>query len=161
MDRAAPVAQAAQAKLIVTAYREGDASSASSQREGSHRDLFGEEAARKALAKSVTGLTKQRARYIDQRLGPGDPVQALLDTVGANQASLIVVDNRGLGAAEGQLLGSVPGEVAKNAVCSVIIVQTSALDEDRFFAGGAGPAARSNGGSSRGADPAGSTPTTT
>jgi maltose/moltooligosaccharide transporter len=34
---------------------------------------------------------------------------------------------------EGQLLGSVPGDVVKNAVCDVIIVQTSALDEDRML----------------------------
>jgi maltose/moltooligosaccharide transporter len=81
----------------------------------------------------VTGLTRERARYIEQRLVRGDPAQALLDTVGANPASLIVVGNRGLGANEGQLLGSVPGDVVKNAVCDVIVVQTSALDEDRML----------------------------
>jgi maltose/moltooligosaccharide transporter len=134
VDRAAEVAQAAQARLVVvTAYREGDPST-SSQTEGAHRDLYGEEAARRALAQSVTGLTKERARYIDQRLVAGDPAQALLDTVGNNPASLIVVGNRGLGAQEGQLLGSVPGDVVKNAVCDVIVVQTSALDEERMFA---------------------------
>ena len=72
-------------------------------------------------------------RYIDQRLVRGDPAQALLDTVGSDPASLIVVGNRGLGATEGQLLGSVPREVVKNAVCNVLIVQTSALDEDRVL----------------------------
>src|SRR5919206_1442538 len=46
----------------------------------------------------------------------------------------VVVGNRGLGASEGQRLGSVPREVVKNAVCDVIVVQTSALDEDRIFA---------------------------
>jgi len=64
---------------------------------------------------------------------PGDPAQALLDTVGPNPANLIVVGNRGLGASEGQLLGSVPGDVVKNATCDVLIVQTSALDEDRLL----------------------------
>ena len=134
VDRAAEVAQAAQAKLVVvTAYREGDPSAAPSPAEGVHRDLYGLEAARRALEKSVTGLTKERARYIEQRLVAGDPAQALLDTVGANPANLIVVGNRGLGASEGQLLGSVPGDVVKNAVCDVLVVQTSALDEDRVF----------------------------
>jgi hypothetical protein len=66
-------------------------------------------------------------RYIDQRLVRGEPAQALLDTVGSDPASVIVVGNRGLGATEGQLLGSVPSEVVKNAVCDVIIVQTSAF----------------------------------
>jgi len=138
VDRAAEVAQAAQAKLIVvTAYREGDPTTASSNHvEGQHREVYGVEAARHALERSVTGLTKERARYIEQRLVVGDPAQALLDTVGANPASLIVVGNRGLGANKGQLLGSVPAAVVMNAVCDVIVVQTSALDEDRIFGGG-------------------------
>jgi maltose/moltooligosaccharide transporter len=135
VDRAAEVALAAQARLVVvTAYRDGDPGTASSPGAGLHRELYGAEAARKALEKSVTGLTRERARYIDQRLVPGDPAQALLDTVGANPANVIVVGNRGLGASEGQLLGSVPRDVVKNAVCDVLIVQTSALDEDRMFA---------------------------
>ena len=134
VDRAAEVAQAAQARLVVvTAYTDADPGTAASPAAGMHRDLYGEEAARRALDKSVTGLTRERARYIEQRLVRGDPAQALLDTVGANPASLIVVGNRGLGANEGQLLGSVPGDVVKNAVCDVIIVQTSALDEDRML----------------------------
>ena len=137
VDRAAEVAQAAQAKLVVvTAYRDDEPAEASSAAQGVHRDVYGKEAARRALEKSVTELTKERARYIEQRLVPGDPAQALLDTVGSNPASVIVVGNRGLGAVEGQLLGSVPGDVVKNAVCDVIIVQTSALDEDRLFGHG-------------------------
>jgi hypothetical protein len=97
-----------------------------------HRDLYGVDAARDALEKSVTELTRERARYIEQRLVAGDPAQALLDTVGVNPAYLIVVGNRGLGASEGQLLGSVPAGVVRNAVCNVLVVQTSALDEDRY-----------------------------
>jgi maltose/moltooligosaccharide transporter len=135
VDRAAEVAQAAQARLIVvTAYRDKPPAAGSSPPEGAHRDLYGAEVARQALDKSVTGLTKQRARFIEQRLVSGDPAQALLDTVGSNPASVIVVGNRGLGAKQGQLLGSVPGNVVANAVCDVIIVQTSALDEERLFA---------------------------
>ena len=133
VDRAAEVAQAAQARLIVvTAYADADPGAATPA-EGMHRDLYGKDAALRALDKSVTGLTRERARYIEQRLVKGDPAQALLDTVGSNPASLIVVGNRGLGANEGQLLGSVPGDVVKNAMCDVIIVQTSALDEDRML----------------------------
>jgi maltose/moltooligosaccharide transporter len=134
VDRAAEVAQAAQAKLVVvTAYSDAEPGAAAPPVRGQHRDLQGKETAQRALEKSVTGLTRERARYIEQRLVPGDPAQALLDTVGSNPASVIVVGNRGLGAKEGQLLGSVPGDVVKNAVCDVIIVQTSALDEDRMF----------------------------
>jgi len=157
VDRAAEVAQAAQARLVVvTAYRDGDPQRTSSgATEGLHRELYGADAARKAQETSVTGLTRERARYIEQRLVAGDPAQALLDTVGANPANLIVVGNRGLGASEGQLLGSVPAGVVRNAVCDVLVVQTSALDEERMFApgsaaGGADPVA--------GADPEGLSP---
>jgi maltose/moltooligosaccharide transporter len=135
VDRAAEVAQAAQARLVVvTAYRDDDPSTAAKVVPGVHRDIYGADAGREALAKSVTELTKERARYIDQRLVRGDPAQAILDTVGADPANLIVVGNRGLGAHEGQLLGSVPGNVVKNAICDVLVVQTSALDEERMFA---------------------------
>jgi len=73
VDRAAEVAQAAQAKLIVVAaYMAGDPSTASRPvDDGLHRDLYGAEAARKALEKSLTGLTRERARYIEQRLVSG------------------------------------------------------------------------------------------
>jgi maltose/moltooligosaccharide transporter len=134
VDRAAEVAQAAHARLVVvTAYRDDDPSTAPQVVPGVHRDIYGADAGRDALAKSVTELTKERARFIDQRLVRGDPAQAILDTVGADPANLIVVGNRGLGAHEGQLLGSVPGNVVKNAICDVLVVQTSALDEERMF----------------------------
>src|SRR3954453_9965235 len=154
VDRAAEVAEAAQARLVVvTAYREDDPSTAPSQVEGVHRELFGIEAARRALERSVTGLTKERARYVQQRLVAGDPARALLDTVGANPANLIVVGNRGLGASEGQLLGSVPRDVVKSAVCDVLIVQTSALDEDRVFGTEAAEADGDRAGAATGAEP--------
>src|SRR3954453_6590692 len=121
VDRAAEVAEAAQARLVVvTAYRDADPGTAPQAAEGAHRDLYGAEAARRALEKSVTGLTRERVRYVDQRLIAGDPAQALLDTVGRNPANLIVAGTRGLGEAEGQHLGSVPGEVVKNALCDVL-----------------------------------------
>jgi maltose/moltooligosaccharide transporter len=156
VDRAAEVAQAAQARLVVvTAYRDGDPGTDSRPVEGMHRDLHGVETARKALEKSVTGLTRERARYIDQRIVAGDPARALLDTVGANPANLIVVGNRGLGATEGQLLGSVPRDVVKDAVCDVLVVQTSALDEDRIFAEPPADAAADAAGPVTEADPGG------
>jgi maltose/moltooligosaccharide transporter len=135
VDRAAEVAQAAQARLVVvTAYREGAPGQGPSSGQGAHRDIYGVDQARRALQNSVTGLTRERARYIEQRLVPGDPAQALLDTVGANPANLIVVGNRGLGASQDELLGSVPAGVVRKAVCDVLVVQTSALDEERMLA---------------------------
>jgi maltose/moltooligosaccharide transporter len=160
VDRAAEVAEAAQARLVVvTAYREGGPEPAASPEKGLHRDLYGAEAARAALEKSVTPLTREHARYVEQRLVRGDPAQALLDTVGRNPANLIVVGNRGLGAKQGQLLGSVPGDVVKNAVCDVLVVQTSALDEDRLFAKENAGSAADSAGPVTAADPGGGSPT--
>jgi maltose/moltooligosaccharide transporter len=156
VDRAAEVAQAAQARLVVVAaYNEGDPGTAPESSSGLHRDLYGAEAARQALEKSMTGLTRERARYIEQRIVPGDPAQALLDTVGSNPANLIVVGNRGLGALEGQHLGSVPSRVVRNATCDVLIVQTSALDEERLFGDAGVDAAPGSAASAEGAAPAG------
>src|SRR4051794_25764482 len=158
VDRAAEVAQAAQARLVVvTAFREKEPGTADAAA-GTHRDIFGADAAREALGKSVTALTRERARFIDQRIVPGDAAQALLDTVGANPANLIVVGNRGLGASKGQLLGSVPAGVVRNAVCDVLVVQTSALDEDRMFAAQPAGAAVPDADPVTGADPEGRPP---
>ncbi len=44
---------------------------------------------------------------------------------GQSPSSLIVVGNRGLGTAEGEILGSVPAEIVKNAVCDVTVIQTT------------------------------------
>jgi maltose/moltooligosaccharide transporter len=161
VDRAAEVAQAAQARLVVvTAYRESaPTSSAARPVQGLHQDLYGVESGRRALEKSITGLTQERARYIEQRLVPGDPAKAILDTVGADPANLIVVGNRGLGAHEGQLLGSVPGDVVKNAVCDVLVVQTSALDEERMFAAQSAEDVTNGTGATTGAAPEGTSPT--
>jgi maltose/moltooligosaccharide transporter len=55
----------------------------------------------------------------------GDPAQALLDTAGEDATSLIVVGNRRLGAAEGEVLGSIPAAVVRDAKCDVLIMQVS------------------------------------
>src|SRR5215210_7174240 len=61
VDRAAEVAQAAQARLVVvTAYTDTDPGMAATPAAGTHRDLYGKEAALRALDKSVTGLTRER-----------------------------------------------------------------------------------------------------
>src|SRR3712207_5718020 len=56
VDRAAEVAQAAQARLVVvTAYRDSkEPGAAAPVAEGMHRDLYGVETGRQALEKSVT-----------------------------------------------------------------------------------------------------------
>ncbi len=93
---------------------------------GGRKLLFGEEAARAAMRKSVAELTSDRIRDVEQVVVPGKPAEALLRVAGENPATLIVVGNRGLGAAEGEVLGSVPAEIVRNAVFDVTVIQTSA-----------------------------------
>ena len=132
VGHAAGVAAAADADLfVVSAYspqpRPGQEPSAAAV--GRRQLLYGEEAAREAVRKSIKELKRERARNIDHRIVEGDPAQALLETAGSDPKNLIVVGNRGLGAAEGEALGSVPREVVKNAVCNVMVVQTGGENE--------------------------------
>jgi maltose/moltooligosaccharide transporter len=132
VGHAAGVAAAADADLfVVSAYspqpRPGQEPSSAAA--GRRQLLYGEEAAREAVRKSIKELKRERARNIDHRIVEGDPAQALLETAGSDPKNLIVVGNRGLGAAEGEALGSVPREVVKNAVCNVMVVQTGEENE--------------------------------
>ena len=88
----------------------------------------------KALEKSVTGLTKERVRYIDQRLVRGDPAQALLDTVGAQPGEPHRRRQPWAGRERGAAAGIGPARRREERRCDVLIVQTSALDEERLFA---------------------------
>ncbi len=120
---AADVASAADAHLVVVSayspHPNGEPAG------GRRRELRGEEDAREALRASVAVLTAERTRQIDQRIVAAPPARALLDTVGTDdESTLIVIGNSGLGASEGQFLGSVPSDVVKHAPCDVLIVQT-------------------------------------
>ena len=132
VGHAAGVADAADAQLVVvTAYSpEAERDGADGQRGGGVRqELYGEEAAKAAVRKSVDQLKLERARNIEQRIVEGSPAEALLKVAGSNPANLIIVGNRGLGAQEGEVLGEVPREVVKNAVCNVMVVQTGGEEE--------------------------------
>ena len=111
--RAHEVAAAAEARMVVvTAYDPGTESQ--QQREQTGRKLlYGEKAARDAMHTSVQELTSDRIRDIEQVVVAGKPAEALLRVAGRNPASLIVVGNRGLGAQEGEVLGSVPREIVE------------------------------------------------
>ena len=131
VGHAAGVAHAAEAKLVlVTAYDPNENPSGPTV-EGSRQLLYGRERAEAAMQASLKELTSgDRVRQFEQRIVASPPAQALLERAGENPKNLIVVGNRGLGAAEGQLLGSVPGEVVAHAMCNVLIVQTTRHAED-------------------------------
>jgi maltose/moltooligosaccharide transporter len=132
VGHAAGVANAADARLVVvSAYRDDGtggsdgASSVGGAGLAVRRELQGKEAAMAAVRASLKELTVDRVRTIDSRVVAGDPASALLEVAGNNPKNLIVVGNRGLGAREGELLGAVPAAVVRNAVCNVLIIQTS------------------------------------
>ena len=128
--RAQEIAAAAQARIVVvSAYEPGDETAAPDE-VGGRKLMYGEQAAREAMHKSVIELTSDRIRDIEQVVVAGRPAEALLKVAGRNRATLIVVGNRGLGATEGEALGSVPREIVRTAVCDVTIIQTSATGEN-------------------------------
>jgi maltose/moltooligosaccharide transporter len=128
--RAHEVAAAAEARIVVVAAYDPGEAAAQGQEVDGRRLLYGQNAARAAMAKSVRDLTSERIRDVEQVIVAAKPAEALLRVADRNPASLIVVGNRGLGAEEGEVLGSVPREIVRSAACDVLIVQTSALRED-------------------------------
>jgi maltose/moltooligosaccharide transporter len=127
--RAHEIAAAGEASMVVvTAYDPGEQPEQGGLVGGRQR-LYGKEAARDAMHRTVADLTSDRVRSVEQDIVAGDPVEALLEVAHRDHGSLIVVGNRGLGAHEGEALGSVPREILKNAYCDVVVIQTEALDQ--------------------------------
>jgi maltose/moltooligosaccharide transporter len=126
--RAHEVAAAAEARMVVVAAY--DPGTDRAEEVDGRRLLYGQQAARAAMTKSVRELTSERIRDIEQVIVAAEPAAALLQVADRNPASLIVVGNRGLGAQEGEVLGSVPREIVQHAASDVLIVQTSALREE-------------------------------
>ena len=128
--RAHEVASAAEARMVVVSAYDPNASDQPHDPVDGRRLLYGQDAARAAMRKSVQAITSERVRDVEQVVVAAKPAQALLQVAGQSTASLIVVGNRGLGAEEGEVLGSVPAEIVRSAVCDVLVVQTSALHEE-------------------------------
>jgi maltose/moltooligosaccharide transporter len=128
--RAHEVAAAAEARVVVVTAYSPEQTVDRPVQVGGRNLLYGQDAARAALHRSVSEITSDRVRDIEQVVVAAEPAEALLRVAGSSPASLIVVGNRGLGAEEGEILGSVPAKIARSATCDVLIVQTSALHEE-------------------------------
>ena len=128
--RAHEIAAAAEARIVVVAAYEPEDQAGDQGEDAGRKLLHGVNAARAAMHRSVVELTSDRIRDVEQVVVAGRPAEALLRVAGLSPATLIVVGNRGLGASEGEALGSVPSEIVRNAACDVTIIQTSALSED-------------------------------
>jgi maltose/moltooligosaccharide transporter len=128
--RAHEVAAAAEARIVVVTAYSPEGTVDRPVQVGGRQLLYGQDAARQALQRSVAELTSARIREVEQVVVAAEPAEALLEVARSSPASLIVVGNRGIGAAEGEVLGSVPAKIVRNAVCDVLVVQTSALHEE-------------------------------
>lgn len=80
------------------------------------------EAGRQVL-EAMQAKLEDRERVVPTKLVEGPEAEALVNTAEAQQADLIVMGSRGLGAMAGVLLGSVSRQVARHAPCSVLIVR--------------------------------------
>jgi len=131
VGHAAGVAHAADARLVVVTAYDPSEKPTGQVEVGGRELLYGEAKAEAAMEASVRELTVgKRLRPFERRIVAASPARALLDAAGDNPKNLIVVGNRGLGAEEGQMLGSVPGEVVAHAMCNVLVVQTTRHAED-------------------------------
>ena len=129
VDRAAEAASAAEASMVVVcAYNPlpgRDQAVLSNVVTSGRKEVRGEQAAREALTASVARINHDRIRHVETQVVAGDPANALIDAVDDANRDLLVVGNRGLGALPGHTLGSVPTQVAQQATCDVLIVQTT------------------------------------
>ena len=105
VQRAAEVAQACSARLIVAYVGEG-------------------EPGREVLDR-VTATLAGMVPPPETRLLAGDPADALLGLAAAEQVDLVVVGNKGMSGAQRFLLGSVPNKVSHRAACDVLVVHTT------------------------------------
>lgn len=64
------------------------------------------------------------AQQIETKAVSGAPVDTLLVLIDQVHADLLVIGNRGLNSLTGRLLGSVPSDAARKAMCDVLIVHT-------------------------------------
>ena len=133
VSHAAGIAHAAEAKLVLVTAYDDQAKTEGETGGGGHQMLYGKAAAESAMQRSLAALSKtadHNIKQFEERVVAASPAQALLQVAGTNPKNLIVVGNRGLGASEGELLGSVPAEVVRNALCNVMIVQTTVHPDD-------------------------------
>ena len=105
VQRAADVAQACSARLIVAYVGEADA---------------GREVLDRATA-TLAGMVPPP----ETRLLAGDPADALLGLAAAEHVDLVVVGNKGMSGAQRFLLGSVPNKVSHRATCDVLVAHTT------------------------------------
>ncbi len=128
VDRAAGLAAAAGATLVIAcAYfpatpREVKRA-ADELREESYQ-VMGSAPAEETLRTAHDRAKAAGAEDVVTKAVSGAPVDTLLALVDEVNADVLVIGNRGLNSLTGRLLGSVPSDAARKAVCDVLIVHT-------------------------------------
>ncbi|WP_028850454.1 universal stress protein [Thermocrispum municipale] len=129
VDRAAQVAAAAQAKLVVAcAYYPADQDTVNKAQDVLRDEAYqvvGSAPADETLHTARERAAAQGATDVDSVAVEGEPVATLLRVVKKYSADLLVVGNRGLNTLAGRILGSVPSEAARKAGIDVLIVHTT------------------------------------
>lgn len=124
VERAARIAAAFDAKLIIgCAYYESKEQASKTLRQDSVT-ILGDDKARENLESGKAHAESFGAKNVGMEVRPGTPVEALMSIVNDNNAELLVVGNRGINSLTGRLLGSVPADVARQSDCDVMIVHT-------------------------------------
>lgn len=129
VDRAAAVAAAANAKLVVAcAYYPANKHDAEVAQDVLGEDAYqvvGSAPAEETLHTARERAAKQGATNVESVPVQGEPVSTLLKVVKDYSADLLVVGNRGLNTLAGRILGSVPSEAARKSAVDVLIVHTT------------------------------------
>ena len=77
------------------------------------------------ILEAAAGPARQEGVETNTFAREGDPADAILDVAEEQNASLIVVGNKGMTGARRFLLGSVPNKISHHAPCGVYIVRTT------------------------------------
>jgi len=127
VDRAATIAAAAGAKLVVaTAYfpQSEDQRAADVLKDEGYK-MSGNAPIYAILREAKERAHGAGAQNVEEKAIVGAPVDALVDLAEEVKADLLVVGNVGLSTIAGRLLGSVPANVARRSKSDVLIVHTS------------------------------------
>ncbi|HEY1974566.1 MAG TPA: universal stress protein [Pseudonocardia sp.] len=110
--------------VLVAAYTPGT---------GSAQTFDVASAAERALEKAMMMCAEFGHHNVESHAVPGDPVRVLSEAVTQHDAGLLVVGSRGLAGLADRLLGSVPGNLARQVDCDVLVVHTTGNHRRHLF----------------------------
>lgn len=122
--RAAGIAAAVGAELVLASAYVTNQSAQLAMQSGTSLPVDGAEEARAVLGDAREVATAEGVEKIREVVEEGTPVDALIGIANKVEADLLIVGNRGINSLTGRLLGSVPADIARQAECDVMIVNT-------------------------------------